>query len=920
MADFLCGPYLLAPRRDGMTIAWEASAPCRAWAALAREGEAFGPYRTVPPVPDAPRFRGRPMALFRWTLEGLEPDCAYRYRVRLESGAALAADFRTLPECPRQLRFLTLSDSHAFSTRPQFQEAVRTFRPHGILHCGDLVEGTGAQAEQFAFFLRGQGPEDFLHHVPVLYAQGNHDSGGPYWDAYIGAVQDAQYRAEVRGDWSADFGGLHLCVLNSGPWGLGEMNAASAGRPPDPETRREAAAALDWLRRDLAAAGGADFRLLLLHHPFSDPWTARALAPVTQAGRVDLVLSGHTHAYARAFSGPTLCVTQQDARMPSPKGNFCLLEADLAAGLLTLTPQGTAAPSVLAAEGPALTWEAVDFAPAAVLCGDAVTVRATVRNQGRGLAAAELPVEDGGTLRTLRPSGGAPLEPGQAVRLEASLPMERLGARRLSLGGASAVVEVRFRPACFACGRPEVLQEGSRVRVRAAVRNIGCTNGTEAIPLCVNGRAIRFQTLSLEAGGAGEVQYAFRFEEAGDWRLTVGDSPARTVSVQGGIQGMPLVRERSGQGYASIHGAPRRGFDAQGRRTLLLDGLRDYLEFPDDGRLRADGGVTGMVWARLPSAGTTRPGVAERTAAYAGSAVLPDHNPLLVKGPGLGWGTTYQFRMAVRDSGRVAYGVCFADDNGEFSWNDGEAFGIQKDVWVQYTAAFDRETGGDAWENGLRSAHVDPPPFDAPVQNWPGVPLRVGLGFKNALRQGRGRYHTMLPGEISQVRYYTRKLTEAENARLLADPEASLPDGLQVHLRFEDADLLLDGSHTTEWVPCRSAAASLTYTAEIPPGAAAAVRVQWSPDAAAVCREDRADLRDGRHSLSFRGPPSGWVRLRTDFRSLLGESASAVPVLREYRLEAGAVFRWNTLDRWLEGAFSGAAGHQDSSVYRDFPE
>ena len=42
----------------------------------------------------------------------------------------------------------------------------------------------------------------------------------------------------------------------------------------------------------------------------------------------------------------------------------------------------------------------------------------------------------------------------------------------------------------------------------------------------------------------------------------------------------------------------------------------------------------------------------------------------MVKGIGLGWGTPYMFRMAVRETGKVTYGVCLLDDNGEFSWND----------------------------------------------------------------------------------------------------------------------------------------------------------------------------------------------------------------------------------------------------------
>ena len=60
----------------------------------------------------------------------------------------------------------------------------------------------------------------------------------------------------------------------------------------------------------------------------------------------------------------------------------------------------------------------------------------------------------------------------------------------------------------------------------------------------------------------------------------------------------------------------------------------------------------------------------------------------MVKGIGLGWGTPYMFRMAVRETGKVTYGVCLLDDNGEFSWNDGsdDSFGIKKDQWFSTPA------------------------------------------------------------------------------------------------------------------------------------------------------------------------------------------------------------------------------------------
>ena len=41
-----------------------------------------------------------------------------------------------------------------------------------------------------------------------------------------------------------------------------------------------------------------------------------------------------------------------------------------------------------------------------------------------------------------------------------------------------------------------------------------------------------------------------------------------------------------------------------------------------------------------------------------------------MKGASISYGTNYLFRMAVRKTGMVTYGVGFNNDNGEYFWND----------------------------------------------------------------------------------------------------------------------------------------------------------------------------------------------------------------------------------------------------------
>ena len=92
-------------------------------------------------------------------------------------------------------------------------------------------------------------------------------------------------------NFSFDYGDAHWTVLDSNPyvdW-------------TDPDLR-------GWVERDLAAAQDATWRFVAFHHPpfnssqahFGDQ-RMRVLADVFEAGRVDIVWSGHVHNYQRTY-------------------------------------------------------------------------------------------------------------------------------------------------------------------------------------------------------------------------------------------------------------------------------------------------------------------------------------------------------------------------------------------------------------------------------------------------------------------------------------------------------------------------------------------------------------------------------------------------------------------------------------------
>lgn len=149
---FQNGPYLLAPKTNSMVVVWESTQAVGSTIAYGTDANNLCEPIPVASDADAPDFNGSKMNLFHYKLDNLTPGTQYYYEVKLEGGESCKASFRTLSDNPEQIRLISLSDSHIFATREELDAAVKNYDPDIILHCGDLVEGTGAQAEQFSFW------------------------------------------------------------------------------------------------------------------------------------------------------------------------------------------------------------------------------------------------------------------------------------------------------------------------------------------------------------------------------------------------------------------------------------------------------------------------------------------------------------------------------------------------------------------------------------------------------------------------------------------------------------------------------------------------------------------------------------------------------------------------------------------------
>lgn len=951
-SGFVIGPYLLAPKTTSMVAVWETSGSEPTTIRFGTDANALGDAVTVERDPEAPAYGGVQTNIYRYKFSELTPGTRYYYEVALANGEVSRGTFRTLEENPTEIRYISITDTHKFDTKATFDAAVADYDPAFIIHGGDMVEGTGTQKEQYAFWFNSG---EFIHNHPVVYACGNHDFSD-YFDMYVIDTQTEEYGSAVAGNISFDYGNVHFDLMDSNPWALFQMNAETSGGKMDAATADKIEKSVQWLKDDLSKNQDKAFRILVMHHPISDPYTKMHIASVAEEGHVDMMLAGHTHSYARAVSDQptvgagTIYLTHQDSRAVSAKGSY--MTHTIKDGVLTtqnMANGGVVGTTVTAVDKQQLAYSNISIQSGPVPCNSEIEISATITNTGKGMAAAVIPVDDNGTIKYIygdlesdsglstsgepvrvSSNGVKTLEPGESIELSGTVTLTEIGKHTVKVADVSKDIEVQFRPATFSytnvrtkLGAGEVSDIGSDIlNIKTDITNIGNEDGTATATLYVGDEATLSKQYTLKAGEVKTCEFTYQFEQAGEFAVRIGDSAPETVYIEGSIQGMPMVVDQSGKGNNGyLHGAPTIGTDDKGNGTIILDGDKDYVEIPDNQNFTIDNGITGMVWAKLP--------VSEGTGINNLTPNGRDHNPLMTKGVSIGWGTNYLYRMAVRATGKVTVGIGFNNDNGEFFWNDDDAdpnAGIKKGEWVQYVGGFDRTTGGDSYQNKYNSGHIDAPAFDSEIKNWPGASTYIGFSYTGALltNRGRGVDRTMLAGEVSQARMYQSKLTEAEVAAVADAPSAAGPksDDLVLWLNFDLKNIVQTGTHTTEWAEISGAPASLAYKAEIPGKSAIQATVEFSKDGKTVSGSKAFDLKSGENTIDLTGAGEGkYVRIVTKFTSNLGTEQTDIPVLYTYTLKAGeSTVAWNTYADWAKGTFADGAGHQSSDAYRALSE
>jgi 3',5'-cyclic AMP phosphodiesterase CpdA len=338
---FLVKPYLqlgLAPKAGTLSVLWHAGDDDAAWVVESRGGTDGAWRKAEVGKPRRVAVAGvEPHRVFTATLTGLEPGATFTYRIRKRDDVVFSAEARA-PKAPGQkFRFVAFGDCGAGTPEqaPLARQAMAA-EPDLVVIPGDIVYDRGRVSEYRERFwpiynadpdTSSGGGVPLMRSSVFVAAPGNHDTATRDLDKYpdglayflfwdqpqngpIGAeggpfvpslkASDANRRAFVEAagaayprmaNFSFHYGNVHWTMLDSNPYVDWTDKALK-----------------EWVAADLAAAQNATWRFVVFHHPgftsarvHFEQQHMRLLAPVFEAGKVDVVFNGHVHNYQRSF-------------------------------------------------------------------------------------------------------------------------------------------------------------------------------------------------------------------------------------------------------------------------------------------------------------------------------------------------------------------------------------------------------------------------------------------------------------------------------------------------------------------------------------------------------------------------------------------------------------------------------------------
>ena len=359
---FVVKPYLQlgdAPARpDGLALLWHADDRDAGWSVETRTASDRPWTKAEAPTSRRVAVAGlEPHRVYRATLSGLAPGGTFEYQVNRDGVAVFSAAARARKGAGQPFRFVAFGDCGA-GTPSEKSIAYQTYlaKPDFLMIAGDIVYDRGQLTEYRERFWPVYNADDaspalgvpLLRSTLFVAAPGNHDiatrdlgkfpDGLAYFTSWsqplngplgaIGAANtpilsgpEADRRAFLdaagpayprMANFSFDYGNAHWTILDANTyvdWTDASLRA--------------------WVAADLASAKGATWRFVCFHQPGFNSSRAhfteqqmRLMAPVFEAGGVDVVFNGHVHNYQRTYPMRFAPETGADGKFPKRSGQI----------------------------------------------------------------------------------------------------------------------------------------------------------------------------------------------------------------------------------------------------------------------------------------------------------------------------------------------------------------------------------------------------------------------------------------------------------------------------------------------------------------------------------------------------------------------------------------------------------------------
>ena len=236
---------------------------------------------------------------YSFAIDELDVSSCYQYRIIVGNDTTEQYSFMTAVKTDESFTFVAYGDTRSNrEAHVSVLRAIERENPKLVINTGDLV-GKNTDTLWDYYFEDICAKTGVGQNIPVYSSPGNHEKGAMY---YENVLMPHNNPANSPAYYSFDYGNVHFISLNS------EI-------PYDSSSNQ-----FRWLLDDMQSesARKATFKIAYWHRPpyssgphGSDMKTRSVLCPVMEANSVDIVFSGHDHAYERtkAINGTTYVVT-----------------------------------------------------------------------------------------------------------------------------------------------------------------------------------------------------------------------------------------------------------------------------------------------------------------------------------------------------------------------------------------------------------------------------------------------------------------------------------------------------------------------------------------------------------------------------------------------------------------------------------